>query len=239
MIKQALLSIVCLSTFSLAAQAGPAANKPEHSHHKDEIGMGVGALIGGLIAGPPGAIIGAAGGAWYGERQNKKADKIADMKDNLTKKETHVAYLQNQLDTLRNQFGQEMRKVKLQDRTAALQDLSRGVSLTVYFRTASADIDRQTRPRIARLAAFLDEFPAVQLHLEAHADRRGSDEYNKALSRRRAEAVERALVKAGIDQARIHTQAYGEAGAKSPKGDIEGMMFDRRVNIILNLDTQA
>lgn len=237
--KHALLTIICLSMLSLTAQAGPAAKKPEHSHYKDEIGLGVGALIGGLIAGPPGAIIGAAGGAWYGDRQNKKADRMADMKEDLTQKQTRVAYLENQLDTLRNQFGQEMHKVKLRDRTAALQDLSRGVSLTVYFRTDSADIDGQTRPRIARLAAFLDEFPAVQLHLEAHADRRGSDAYNKALSRRRALAVEQALVKAGIDQARIHTQAYGEAGAESPAGDVEGMMFDRRVNIILNLDTQA
>lgn len=236
--KNALTTFICLTTLSLAAHAGPAGDTP-HSTHKDEIGLGVGALIGGLIAGPPGAIIGAAGGAWYGERQNKKTDEVTEMKSELTTKRTQVAYLQNQLDSLRSRFGQEMQKVKLRDRSAALEDLSRGVSLTVYFRTNSAEIDRQTRPRISQLAAFLQEFPEVQLHLEAHADRRGSKDYNKALSRRRARAVQQALVEAGIDKARIHTQAYGESTAESPASDAEGMMFDRRVNVILNLDTQA
>jgi len=239
MMKRTLLGLVCLSFLSLAAYAGDTATEPAHSSHKDEIGMGVGALIGGLIAGPPGAIIGAAGGAWYGERQNRKANKIADMKADLTRKQTETAYLQNQLDSLRGQFSQQLRKVKLQEQTGALEDLSRGVSLTVYFRTDSAEIDARALPHIKQLAGFLQKFPRVQLHLEAHADRRGSEDYNRELSRRRAQAVEQALVKDGIASGRIHTQAYGEKGADSRVSDVEGMMFDRRVNIILNLDTQV
>lgn len=239
MIKRNLLGMLCLSMFSLAVQAGPGHPAAVKSTHKDEIGMGIGAVIGGLIAGPPGAIIGAAGGAWYGDRMNKKADKVASMKADLTQKQTQTAYLQNQLDTLRSQFGQELHKVKLQNRKAALEELSHGVSLTVYFRTDSAEIDQQAVPRISQLAAFLKEFPEIQLHLDAHADRRGGEDYNRKLSLRRARAVQQALVNAGIDGRRIHAHAYGETGAGSAEGDTEGMMFDRRVNIILNLDTQA
>jgi outer membrane protein OmpA-like peptidoglycan-associated protein len=230
MIKRNLLVMLCLSLFSLAVQAGPGHTAAAKSTHKDEIGLGIGAVIGGLIAGPPGAIIGAAGGAWYGQRMNKKADKVAALKADLTKKQTETAYLQ---------FGQELHKVKLQNRKTALEELSHGVSLTVYFRTDSAEIDQQALPRISQLAAFLKEFPEIQLHLDAHADRRGSEDYNRKLSLGRARAVQQALVNAGIDGRRIHAHAYGETGAGSTEGDTEGMMFDRRVNIILNLDTQA
>ena len=239
MIKRTLCTLLCLSLFSLTAQAGPPHKGPARSTHKDEIGLGLGAVIGGLIAGPPGAILGAAGGAWYGERMNKKADRVADMKQELTEKQTQTAYLQQRLQSLQGQFGRELRRVKLENRKTALTDLSRGVSLTVYFRTNSAAIDPQLLPRIQRLAAFLQEFPEIQLHLDAHADVRGDAAYNKALSSRRALAVRDALVKSGIEALRIHAHPYGETGAAGAAGDAEGMMLDRRVNIILNLDTQA
>ncbi|MEX2523856.1 MAG: OmpA family protein [Gammaproteobacteria bacterium] len=212
---------------------------PADEGHRDEIGLGIGALIGGLIGGPPGAIIGAAGGAWYGNREDREAVKKENLETDLHRKKTEVAYLNNQLEELRSEFGREMQKVKLEDRRSALEQLSEGVSLTVYFRTDSADIAADMRSRIKRLAGFLNDYPEVQLHLEAHADRRGSEEYNRELSRKRADSVRNALAKAGIDPARIHSHAYGESAAERPEKDREGMIFDRRVNIILNLDTQA
>lgn len=235
------LVLAAVTMFSGAAAAAGSSSPavPEDQGHRDEIGLGIGALIGGLIAGPPGAIIGAAGGAWYGNREDTEAVAREDLEGELHKKQTQVAYLQNQLTELRSEFGREMRKVKLQDRSAALEQLSRGISMTVYFRTDSARIDDKVLADIRDLAVFLKDYPEVQLHLEAHADRRGSEEYNKALSRRRALAVREALTAAGIDAGRIHAHAYGEANAEQAVQDREGMIFDRRVNIVLNLDSQA
>lgn len=212
---------------------------PADEGHRDEIGLGLGALIGGLIGGPPGAIIGAAGGAWYGNREDRDAVEKENLESDLHRKKTEVAYLNNQLEELRSEFGREMQKVKLEDRRSALEQLSEGVSLTVYFRTDSAEIGEDMRSRIRRLAGFLNDYPEVQLHLEGHADKRGSEEYNRKLSRKRSESVRNALAEAGIDPARIHTHAYGKSAAERPLEDREGMIFDRRVNIILNLDTQA
>lgn len=237
--KHTVLTLAVLMMFNTAAFAETSETVPADEGHRDEIGLGMGAVIGGLIAGPPGAIIGAAGGAWYGNRQDKKAVEKENLEADLHKKQTEVAYLNNQLAELRSEFGRELKRVKLEDRRSALEQLSEGVSLTVYFRTDSAGIDEDMRSRIKRLAGFLNDYPEVQLHLEGHADRRGSAEYNRELSRKRAQSVREALAEAGIDPARIHNHAYGESAAERPEEDREGMIFDRRVNIILNLDTQA
>ena len=248
MTKFILLGLLSLALFNVAAHANtmfpePAkpgrVSKPGNPNHKEETGLGLGALIGGLIAGPPGAIIGAAGGAFFGNKEKQKDAKTAGLEQRLTEKQSELAYLQEQFSDLQMQYGQELQKVKLQDHTSALDKLSRGMALTVYFRTNSTAVDREVAANIQRLANYLKDFPEIQLHLDAHADKRGSDYYNRNLSRRRAQAVRQTLIEAGIDGKRIHSHAYGESRATARDGDVEGYIFDRRVNIILTLDSQA
>lgn len=73
-----------------------------------------------------------------------------------------------------------------------------------------------------------------------YADRIGSDEYNKNLSVRRAEAVKAHLVSRGIDPSRIFVDGKGEAnpvtgnsciGDKKTKALIDCLAPDRRVEI--------
>ncbi len=45
--------------------------------------------------------------------------------------------------------------------------------------------------------------------IAGHCDERGSDEYNIALGRRRAEAAKRYLTDRGIDASRIETSSFG------------------------------
>jgi len=224
---------------SLCTQPSYAGNKSEpHPGHKDLTGLGMGAIIGGLIGGPPGAIIGAAGGVWYGDRQNKKDQKQVSMETRLLDKQVELAQLHGDFANLQSMRSQELQKVKFDQRTSVLDQLSRGLSFPVYFRTNSADLDAEVSPRLARLAQYLRAFPEVQLQLEAHADRRGSDSYNEQLSQRRAIAVKQTLIGAGVPANRIYTHAYGESMAKATSGDLEGYMYDRCVNIELSLDRQ-
>jgi outer membrane protein OmpA-like peptidoglycan-associated protein len=48
------------------------------------------------------------------------------------------------------------------------------------------------------------------LTLEGHADRRGSAEYNQALSERRVERTKRFLIEHGVPAANLETKAFGE-----------------------------
>ena len=57
---------------------------------------------------------------------------------------------------------------------------------------------------------YLQIHPEAHLILEAHADHRGTSEYNKALTQRRADRVKSSLVENGIPAANIETRALGK-----------------------------
>jgi len=56
----------------------------------------------------------------------------------------------------------------------------------------------------------LQRNPNVRIRIEGNADDSGSDEYNLALSQRRAAIVERYFTDRGIDASRLKIAAYGE-----------------------------
>ena len=52
--------------------------------------------------------------------------------------------------------------------------------------------------------------PGVKIEIEGHCDERGTNEYNMALSERRANSDMKCLITAGIKVDRISTISYGE-----------------------------
>ena len=56
---------------------------------------------------------------------------------------------------------------------------------------------------------YLESKPEAHLILEGHADPRGSEEYNQALSQRRVEDAKRFLTDHGVPGANIETKAVG------------------------------
>jgi outer membrane protein OmpA-like peptidoglycan-associated protein len=57
---------------------------------------------------------------------------------------------------------------------------------------------------------YLASDPNAHLVLEGHADKRGPDNYNQALSERRVELAKRFLVDQGVPEANLETNAYGK-----------------------------
>ena len=62
---------------------------------------------------------------------------------------------------------------------------------------------------------LLNENPNVTIELSAHADYRGSAEYNKRLSQRRAESVVNYLIEHGIASDRLSPVGYGKEKPKT------------------------
>lgn len=82
------------------------------------------------------------------------------------------------------------------------------------------DFDKATlRPESAKaldeLVTLLNENPNVTIELSAHADYRGSEQYNKALSQHRAENVVKYLIEHGIAAARLTPKGYGKEKPKT------------------------
>jgi outer membrane protein OmpA-like peptidoglycan-associated protein len=71
--------------------------------------------------------------------------------------------------------------------------------------------------------------PEAVIEITGHADRRGEDASNLALSQRRLQAVEKRLRNLGVRSRGIQTSAFGESRPVSATDNFENNFFDRRV----------
>ncbi len=209
------------------------------SSTKENAGFGLGAIIGGLLAGPPGAIIGAAGGTWFGTRETDADKAIATLEKELNTKSMELAYQQNELAYIREQFKDELQHVVHSQEIQSLEKLSQGISYVIYYKTNDAEIRQDVRPQIQHLVELIRPYPQIQIQIEGHADFRGSEEYNMALSKKRIDKVRSEFINAGVSSNRLQTHAYGERQTKAQQDDNEAYVFDRRVTINLTLDREA
>jgi peptidoglycan-associated lipoprotein len=92
-----------------------------------------------------------------------------------------------------------------------LDDAHRAVlEQRIYFGFDQSDLSAAARQALEEKAEVLRATPSLSLRIEGHADERGSDEYNLALSQRRSAAAKRFLAGLGISSDRVETVGYGE-----------------------------
>ena len=80
----------------------------------------------------------------------------------------------------------------------------------IFFAFDQSDLSAAARELLSAKAEILRKVPSLSLRIEGHADERGSDEYNLALSNRRAAAALRFLASQGITSERLGAAGYGE-----------------------------
>ena len=90
---------------------------------------------------------------------------------------------------------------------------------------ASAELDKVAQSILAA--------PRARVTIEGHTDDVGTDEYNLALSERRAQAVAAYLVQKGIDRAHISARGFGKGWPIVPNDGDEGRRRNRRVEIVI------
>lgn len=96
------------------------------------------------------------------------------------------------------------------------------ISAPVLIENIFYDFDKATlRPESAtaldQLVKLLEDNPHITIELSAHTDYKGSNDYNQALSQRRAETVVNYLIAHGIDAERLTPKGYGEDKPKTVK----------------------
>lgn len=103
----------------------------------------------------------------------------------------------------------------------------------VNFETARATLTTNARTILDQVAEKLVARAKLQIEVGGHTDSRGSDEYNRDLSRRRAQAVLDYLVGKGVDPARLSAVGYGEGQPVDSNDTDEGRERNRRVELKL------
>ena len=80
----------------------------------------------------------------------------------------------------------------------------------IYFAYDSDVLVDSEMQKVRAIASYLKEYEGLGLVLEGHCDQRGTEEYNRALGERRANAVRAALEENGLPANRMKTQSFGE-----------------------------
>lgn len=88
-------------------------------------------------------------------------------------------------------------------------------------------------PILNDVALVMAANPKIDLRLEGRADSVGPEDYNLALSKRRAESVKKYLVEAGVGAHRIIIDPLGETSPLAPNDTPEGRQQNRSVKPIV------
>ncbi|MGE4406010.1 OmpA family protein [Pseudomonas sp.] len=129
---------------------------------------------------------------------------------------------------------------KLQEEMQAKQT-ERGTLVTfgdVLFDYDRAELKPGGMRSMQTLADFLNENPERKVIVEGYTDSTGSADYNQRLSERRADAVRMALIKMGVDPARIVAQGYGKEYPVASNATSSGRAMNRRVEVTISDDNK-
>jgi peptidoglycan-associated lipoprotein len=93
---------------------------------------------------------------------------------------------------------------------AALDAVRAAVAKIVYYDFDKDEIRDDQKASLDAKIPVLQANPSLKIRIAGHTDERGSDEYNLALSQRRAASAKRYLVSRGITADRVETVGFGE-----------------------------
>ncbi|WP_222165530.1 OmpA family protein [Edaphocola aurantiacus] len=104
----------------------------------------------------------------------------------------------------------------------------------VFYDDNKYDLRPESVSDLEKLISLMNDNPSLSVKVASHTDSRGSDEYNKTLSQKRAESVVNYLVnKGGIDRSRLEAEGFGETMPVAPnetngKPNLAGQQLNRR-----------
>ncbi|MEO0572447.1 MAG: OmpA family protein [Bacteroidota bacterium] len=80
----------------------------------------------------------------------------------------------------------------------------------IMFSLNSSYLTENDKVVMGKLVQILNDYPAVRIAIEGHADSRGGDKYNQWLSERRAKRAAEYILSLGVTEDRISYDGFGE-----------------------------
>lgn len=103
----------------------------------------------------------------------------------------------------------------------------------LYFKSDSTELTKDSQAMIPKVLAIAKQMHSVDISVVGYADRAGDEHYNVIISTRRAQAVKKLLINAGIDPANIEATSHGERYPLVPTADGVREPRNRRVEVVI------
>ena len=104
---------------------------------------------------------------------------------------------------------------------------------SITFALNSADLNGQFYNALDGVSMVLKEYDKTVIEVAGHTDSTGSDQYNQALSERRAQAVAGYLSSHGVKTQRLMTVGAGETHPVASNDTEQGRAANRRVELTI------
>lgn len=175
------------------------------------LGAGAGGVIGGVIGKSQdktarGVLIGAAVGGTVG------------------------AIIGSQMDKQAEELDEELEG-------ATVERVGEGIQITfdsnILFEFDSSELSAAAQQNLNDLAESLKDYDNTEILIAGHTDATGADDYNQALSERRAAAAAVYLHNQGIDGPRLEIVGHGESEPVASNDTDAGRQQNRRVEVAI------
>jgi peptidoglycan-associated lipoprotein len=104
---------------------------------------------------------------------------------------------------------------------------------TVYFDYDDSALREDAKDALRGNAEYLRNVASAKIELQGNCDERGTEEYNLALGKRRAESAQQYLVDLGIANNRMTTVSFGEENPAVTGSSESAWAKNRRVDFVL------
>jgi peptidoglycan-associated lipoprotein len=104
---------------------------------------------------------------------------------------------------------------------------------TVYFEPGGSVGDVEAQRKVCKVAEYLKANPSAAVEICGHTDDRGSEEHNRWLGQKRAEALRKILIREGVDPNQVDTISYGEDRPAAKGRDAQARSKNRRAEFVL------
>ena len=177
---------------------------------------------------PPGAQAAAeaaVGAPWNEDKTSRLEMTILPLVDRTTGIEgfgTRLAARETSLDERLRRLGARVSETEVRIRLPG----------AILFDFDRAEVRADAERTLAEVAAALRELDGRQVRIEGHTDSIASDDYNRRLSERRAEAVRAWLAGHGVEAGRTIAVGRGESQPVADNSTAEGRQLNRRVEVV-------
>ncbi|QHT65738.1 OmpA family protein [Rhodocytophaga rosea] len=105
---------------------------------------------------------------------------------------------------------------------------SRIILRNIFFDFDKATLKKESTAELEKLLEIMNEVPTLKIEISGHTDNKGSADYNKKLSERRAKSVVDYLLAKGISPDRLRYAGYGMDRPLVSNDEEEGRQLNRR-----------
>lgn len=128
---------------------------------------------------------------------------------------------------------QKMVVVKADEMARTIEATGHIALYGIFFDTDKTDLKPESTPSLTEIGQMMKANPKLAILVVGHTDNQGAYEYNIDLSRRRADAVVKALAaNQGVDAKRMRGAGVGMLAPAASNGSEEGRAKNRRVEIV-------